>query len=90
MTHIITSKCNLCRQCTTVCPVECIVVPKDNPNFTQAFIDPDTCIDCGACVPECAECAIFPDNEVPDDAKESITKNKDFFTTGPGYSELKS
>jgi len=29
------------------------------------YIDPDTCIDCGACVPECPFAAIFPEDEVP-------------------------
>jgi ferredoxin len=31
----------------------------------MVYIDPDTCIDCGACVPECPFNAIFPEDEVP-------------------------
>lgn len=65
MTHIITSLCLRDSGCVDVCPVECIVpgMPQDkNPWF---YIDPDTCIDCGACVPECPYAAIFPEDEVP-------------------------
>ena len=65
MTHIITSLCLRDSGCVDVCPVECIVpgTPQDkNPWF---YIDPDTCIDCGACVPECPYAAIFPEDEVP-------------------------
>ena len=54
--------------CVNVCPVDCIHPKKDEANFApvqQLYIDPDTCIDCGACVPECPFEAIFPEDEVP-------------------------
>ena len=65
MTHIITSLCLRDRGCIDVCPVECIVpgVPVDK--YPWMYIDPDTCIDCGACIPECPFGAIFPEDEVP-------------------------
>ncbi len=65
MTHIITSLCLRDSGCVEVCPVECIVpgVPQDK--YPWYYIDPDTCIDCGACVPECPYAAIFPEDDVP-------------------------
>src|SRR5512144_3069752 len=54
--------------CVNVCPVDCIHPRKDESNFEEAtlmYIDPDTCIDCGACVPECPFAAIYPEDEVP-------------------------
>ena len=65
MTHIITSLCLRDSGCVEVCPVDCIVpgVPQgENPWY---YIDPDTCIDCGACVPACPYNAIFPESDVP-------------------------
>ncbi|MEN9562248.1 MAG: hypothetical protein RIR73_492 [Chloroflexota bacterium] len=65
MTHIITSLCVRDRGCIEVCPVECIVPGNPADGFPMVYIDPDTCIDCGACVPECPFSAIFPEDEVP-------------------------
>jgi NAD-dependent dihydropyrimidine dehydrogenase PreA subunit len=65
MTHIITSLCVRDGGCQTVCPVECIVPGKPQEEWPWYYIDPDTCIDCGACVPECPYSAIFPEDEVP-------------------------
>ncbi len=65
MTHIITSLCLRDGGCATVCPVECIVPGKPDDKWPWYYIDPDTCIDCGACVPECPFAAIFPEDEVP-------------------------
>lgn len=65
MTHVITSLCLRDGGCMTVCPVECIVPGKPQDQWPWYYIDPDTCIDCGACVPECPYSAIFPEDEVP-------------------------
>jgi ferredoxin len=65
MTHIITSLCLRDSGCVDVCPVECIVPGKPVDAWPAFYIDPDTCIDCGACVPECPFAAIFPEDEVP-------------------------
>ena len=65
MTHVITSLCMRDGGCATVCPVECIVPGNPVDQYPWYYIDPDTCIDCGACVPECPFGAIFPEDEVP-------------------------
>ncbi|MGH2448225.1 MAG: indolepyruvate ferredoxin oxidoreductase subunit alpha [Chloroflexota bacterium] len=48
--------------CAEVCPVECI---HSQPGDDMFFIDPDECIDCGVCVPECPVDAIFAEEELP-------------------------
>jgi ferredoxin len=65
MTHIITSLCLRDSSCVDVCPVECIVPGKPVDEWPWYYIDPDTCIDCGACIPECPFEAIFTEEEVP-------------------------
>lgn len=64
MTHVITNLCLRDSGCVEVCPVECIT-PGSTPDWPTFYIDPETCIDCGACVPECPYNAIFPEDDVP-------------------------
>ena len=66
MTYVVTDGCILCKHtdCVDVCPVDCFV---EGPNFLA--IDPDGCIDCAVCVPECPENAIFSEDDVPEDQK---------------------
>jgi NAD-dependent dihydropyrimidine dehydrogenase PreA subunit len=66
MTHIVTSLCLRDSGCAEVCPVECIVPGTPKEKWPLYYIDPDTCIDCGACIPECPYEAIFPEDEVSD------------------------
>jgi NAD-dependent dihydropyrimidine dehydrogenase PreA subunit len=54
----------------TVCPVDCIYEADD-----QVFINPDECIDCGLCEPECPVNAIFVDTDVPENFKKYIELN---------------
>ncbi len=65
MTHIITSLCLTDNGCIDVCPVECINPGASADQWPTYYIDPTTCIDCGACVPECPFHAIYPEDEVP-------------------------
>ena len=65
MTHIITSLCLTDNGCIDVCPVECISPGTSADQWPTYYIDPATCIDCGACVPECPFHAIYPEDEVP-------------------------
>ncbi|MDH5605281.1 MAG: ferredoxin family protein [Anaerolineae bacterium] len=66
MTHIITSLCLRDSGCIEVCPVECIVPGMPQDKWPLYYIDPETCIDCGACIPECPYEAIFTEDETPD------------------------
>ena len=65
MAHVITSLCLRDGGCATVCPVECIVPGKPTDQYPGFYIDPETCIDCDACTPECLFGAIFIEDEVP-------------------------
>jgi ferredoxin len=78
--------------CVNVCPVDCIHPRKDEGDFEgsiQLYIDPDTCIDCGACVPECPVSAIFPLDDVPDNWRDYIDKNADWYKMAPEDFEAK-
>lgn len=84
MTYIIGQPCigEKDTSCVDVCPVDCIHPRKDEEGFAEAemlYIDPEECIDCGACVPECPVEAIFPDDEVPQNWQEFIAKNYVYF-----------
>ena len=84
MTRVITSKCIGTKDssCVDVCPVDCIHPKKDEPDFGNVqhlYINPDECIDCGACEPACPVNAIFPDDEVPEGEKQYTEINKAYF-----------
>ena len=72
MTYVVIDNCQKCRytDCVVVCPVDCFHASDD-----MLYIDPDECIDCGACVPECPVEAIYPEDELPDGKKEWIAIN---------------
>ncbi|HET6386275.1 MAG TPA: ferredoxin [Armatimonadota bacterium] len=82
MTYVITEPCigTKDKACVDVCPVDCIYEGEE-----QLFIHPDECIDCGACEPECPVDAIFEADFVPDQWKNYIETNADFFKSkAPG------
>ena len=64
MTHVVTESCINCKytDCVDVCPVDCF---KEGPNFLT--IDPDECIDCAVCIPECPVNAIYAEEDLPKD-----------------------
>ncbi len=72
MTYIVTGKCVDCKytNCVDVCPVEAFHETPD-----RLYINPDSCIDCDACVAECPVDAIYRDDDVPDDMQEWIELN---------------
>ncbi len=78
MAYIITDTCIKDALCADVCPTDCIHPRKDEPEFetaTQMYVDPNGCIDCGACVPACTSNSIFALDDVPDDKKQFIEIN---------------
>jgi ferredoxin len=79
MTYVVTGNCKGCRftDCVEVCPVECFWGDGD-----MLYIDPDECIDCAACVPECPVEAIFAEDEVPSDQTEWTEVNKEKCASG--------
>ena len=81
MPHVVTDNCQLCRftDCVEVCPVDCFW-EIENPRML--VIDPDTCIDCQLCVPECPINAIYEESETPEPNQEWIAKNRDLFAQG--------
>lgn len=71
MTYIIAEPCIGTKDasCVDVCPVDCIHPRKDEEGFDAAemlYIDPEVCIDCGACEPACPVQAIFPEDLLPE------------------------
>ena len=68
--------------CVDVCPVDCIHPTSDEDYFDDdemLYIEPDECIDCGACEPACPVTAIFAEEDVPEEWHDFIAKNYDFF-----------
>ncbi len=71
MTYTIAQPCVdvMDQACVSVCPVDCIHFEEGVDR--TLYIDPDECIDCGACEPECPVAAIFPEDSVPADQIEA-------------------
>lgn len=72
MTYVVTDNCIKCKytDCVVVCPVDCF---HEGANFLA--IDPDECIDCALCVPECPAEAIFAEDDVQDSQRKFIALN---------------
>jgi ferredoxin len=78
MTYVIAEPCIGVKDasCVDVCPVDCIHTTDEAPLY---YIDPDECIDCGACEPECPVTAIFAEDALPAQWNNFIQINADFF-----------
>lgn len=72
MTFVITENCIKCKytDCVEVCPVDCFY---EGPNML--VINPDECIDCALCEPECPVKAIFAEEDVPENQKQFVEIN---------------
>jgi NAD-dependent dihydropyrimidine dehydrogenase PreA subunit len=79
MTYVITDPCIDTRDksCVEVCPVDCI--HEEEGSDRMLYIDPDECIDCGACEPVCPVTAIFAEDDVPDSQKEYTQLNAQWY-----------
>ena len=81
MAWVITRMCRDCvdMACVEVCPVDCIVQHKNkgdaNGYENQLYIDPEECINCGVCEPECPWEAIFEDEQVPSVFEADVAEN---------------
>jgi|TARA_R110002153_G_scaffold5049_2_gene23606 ferredoxin len=73
MTFVVGSPCVGCKDtaCVTVCPVDCFY---ETPNML--VINPDECIDCGLCEPECPTDAIWADDDLPEEQIPFILINE--------------
>ena len=87
MAMLVTEPCFGCKytDCVVVCPVDCF-----REGESMVFIDPDECIDCGACVPECPVSAIFYEADVPHQWKEYIELNREMAPRCPAIVEKKA
>jgi NAD-dependent dihydropyrimidine dehydrogenase PreA subunit len=81
MAYVITDACIDVKDqsCVQECPVDCI---KSDDEAKQYYIDPEICIDCGACQPVCPVNAIYPADEVPADQQHQIQVNAEYFKKG--------
>lgn len=79
MTYVIAEPCidTKDKTCIDVCPVDCI-----HETERMLVIDPDECIDCGACKPECPVEAIFPEDALPEKWRAFVTINAAWLNGG--------
>ena len=86
MTYVVTESCIKCKytDCVDVCPVDCF---KEGPNML--VIDPDECIDCAVCVPECPVNAIYAEDDLPADQKAFVALNAELAKQWPTITDTK-
>lgn len=84
MTFVVTENCIRCKytDCVEVCPVDCF---HEGENFL--VIDPQVCIDCALCVPECPAGAIYADNELPEGQEMFVALNAELARVWPVLAE---
>lgn len=87
MTFVITESCIRCKytDCVEVCPVDCFY---EGPNFL--VINPDECIDCALCEPECPVEAIYSEDDLPIDKQHFLTLNAELSTQWPNITARKA
>jgi len=86
MTFVVTESCIRCRytDCVEVCPVDCF---REGPNFL--VIDPDECIDCALCEPECPVNAIHSEDDLPPDQQSFLGLNAELSKQWPAITHNK-
>ena len=87
MAYVVTESCIRCKymDCVEVCPVDCF---HEGPEML--IINPNECIDCNLCVPECPVNAIYSEYDCPDDQKDFIDYNLQKSTVYPVIHRKKS
>ena len=85
MTFVVTEACIKCKltDCVEVCPVDCF---HEGPNFL--VIDPDECIDCTLCEPECPVEAIYSEDELPEGQEHYLKLNEELTQDWPVITEM--
>ncbi len=86
MTYVVTDNCIKCKytDCVEVCPVDCF---HEGPNFLT--IDPDECIDCTLCEPECPAEAIYSEDDLPEHLVHFLELNAELAQQWPVITEMK-
>ncbi|MFO1436002.1 MAG: ferredoxin FdxA [Gammaproteobacteria bacterium] len=86
MAFVVTEACIKCKytDCVEVCPVDCF---HEGPNML--VIDPDECIDCTLCEPECPVNAICSEDDVPSDQQQFVALNAELAKAWPVINEVK-
>jgi len=86
MTYVVTENCIKCKytDCVEVCPVDCF---HEGPNML--VIDPEECIDCTLCEPECPAQAIFSEDDLSRDQAPFLAINADLAKAWPVLTEKK-
>jgi len=85
MTYVVTENCIRCKytDCVEVCPVDCFHI---GPNFIA--IDPEECIDCCLCEPECPIDAICAEDEIPEGQEHFLELNAELCKEWPVLTEM--
>ena len=86
MTYIVLEDCIKCKHtdCVEVCPVDCF---HEGPNFL--VIDPEECIDCSLCEPECPVDAIVAEDDIPEGQESYLELNAELSAIWPVITEQK-
>lgn len=86
MTFVVVENCIKCKytDCVEVCPVDCF---HEGPNFL--VIDPEECIDCTLCEPECPAEAIFAEDDVPEGQEHFLEINAELSAIWPVITQQK-
>ena len=86
MAYVVTESCIKCKytDCVDVCPVDCF---HEGPNML--VIDPDECIDCAVCIPECPVNAIYAEEDVPEGQRDFTALNADLARAWPVITDKK-
>ena len=86
MTFVVTEACIKCKytDCVEVCPVDCF---HEGPNFL--VIDPEECIDCTLCEPECTIEAIYPEDDLPEGQEHFLELNAELSEKWPVITHMK-